>query len=61
MLHCEDVWENGCIAPCILNLDVGSMVSCMHQLPYLWEGDVLVLLDRRLGGSQRQSGYCEEA
>jgi len=36
------------LAPCILNLAVGSVSSCMHHLPYLWEGEVVVLLGRRM-------------
>ena len=54
------MWGNGCTTPSILYLGVGGVVSFMHHLPYLWEGEVLVPLGRWLGGSQRWSGCCGE-
>jgi hypothetical protein len=61
-LHNEGVWENGDIAPPVLNL--GNrwrwMAGFRHRLLYVWGKTSRRKFDRRLQGSQRRSGLCGE-
>jgi hypothetical protein len=58
----KDVWGNGCIDPHALDLYISWrwVVSFMPQWHYLWGNHFQYPLDRRLCGSQSQSGRGEE-